>query len=600
MYRILFFVLLLKMLPLQAQRPDQHITRDTLMGWTYRNSPLKARPATATTTEGRLYSGRQIALTDTFQKWIQQSFIPRSETYWVVKSPQALREDRSGLLHTYGVDFFGAPATYHTYRKGMYTNYEGGLAMRLSANSIPGQFLEPLSTPEELVFLGPPPVYPNRDRNRSADDDLLNDTLVHPNVYRYPTWHSDRYDYTIEQTILLTRDNRSPFRPLRYAEYFERLERYLQTGKEANSAERLEALRRVRSEHPEWSGEIARVPDDVSRVYDPQSLTRIFALDQNGYCLYALPRSQVALSKKDEPLWLTFYLKWSRFDIRQQHRFQSIMEQFDFEYVRRYFFDPASVRGRGYRPLREPLRALPAKQYVGERSAAMRKAAADPSVLFSDDFSGNADGKEPVGWFATAFNTSALTDTCHVTSLPDRKAVIIRGKNLLVPFAAPPLSGNFSIRFDLECNPEYGSYPLHFYLTDNKDYSSFISENYSMPDFVKRSNGNGLWFTIEPRRANNNDLVFYFYHPGIANEYNRYSRGTGIVIDDFDPMNTRARFELAVRGDELTLKVNGREVIRERNRVLPGTTFRTLGWVISGSARPADRFYLSDVLIRKE
>jgi hypothetical protein len=72
------------------------------------------------------------------------------------------------------------------------------------------------------------------------------------------------------------------------------------------------------------------------------------------------------------------------------------------------------------------------------------------------------------------------------------------------------------------------------------------------------------------------------------------------VIDDFDPMNTRARFELAVRGDELTLKVNGREVIRERNRVLPGTTFRTLGWVISGSARPADRFYLSDVLIRKE
>ena len=77
----------------------------------------------------------------------------------------------------------------------------------------------------------------------------------------------------------------------------------------------------------------------------------------------------------------------------------AILNNVDFQDIYDYFFDPAKVKGQPYKPLQLP--SFTEAVVVGKSSEAAAKNAADPAVVFFEDFSSSAVGKKPLNWRST-------------------------------------------------------------------------------------------------------------------------------------------------------------------------------------------------------
>ena len=92
------------------------------------------------------------------------------------------------------------------------------------------------------------------------------------------------------------------------------------------------------------------------------------------------------------------------------HLHESILNNFNFDYVYNYFFNPEKVKGQTYKPLRSP--SFKEAVVVTEASETSKKITADKNVFFFEDFSTTAPGKKPIGWqtkFANSGTTAVVT-----------------------------------------------------------------------------------------------------------------------------------------------------------------------------------------------
>ena len=82
-------------------------------------------------------------------------------------------------------------------------------------------------------------------------------------------------------------------------------------------------------------------------------------------------------------------------DVSFKHMHESIINNFDFDYIYNFFFDPEKVKGIAYKPLRSP--ATEEKLVVTEKSTDAKKMEADASVFYFEDFSTTPAGQRPNG-----------------------------------------------------------------------------------------------------------------------------------------------------------------------------------------------------------
>ena len=123
----------------------------------------------------------------------------------------------------------------------------------------------------------------------------------------------------------------------------------------------------------------------------------------------------VELCKTDAPQWIVMYWTAHLNDPVSLSLHKAILNNVDFQYIYDYFFDPAKVKGQPYKPLRSP--SFTETVVAGKPSEAATKNAADPAVVFFEDFSSSPVGKKPLNWHSTLDNTGASSVVTELKGL---------------------------------------------------------------------------------------------------------------------------------------------------------------------------------------
>jgi hypothetical protein len=190
------------------------------------------------------------------------------------------------------------------------------------------------------------------------------------------------------QNVLLCKDNKSPFVKITRGEYLQALEAgisafYATEKKRIYEAEQ-SIEKRVAVAMKSLDEQIARLKTGLklnrekykNRLQETALLSAaqplITDLDNNRdvftsqyltdtekgyekYPVYKIDSAMAELCKKDKPQWIL--IAWEHDHIyrdieEQQHR--AILNNFNFEYVYNFFFDPEKVKGKPYQPLKKP------------------------------------------------------------------------------------------------------------------------------------------------------------------------------------------------------------------------------------------------------
>ena len=74
----------------------------------------------------------------------------------------------------------------------------------------------------------------------------------------------------------------------------------------------------------------------------------------NKFPVYKVDPAMAELCKKDKPQWILVSWFWNPRDPAAKYLHESIINNFNFEYVYNFFFYPEKVKGQPYKPLRSP------------------------------------------------------------------------------------------------------------------------------------------------------------------------------------------------------------------------------------------------------
>ena len=249
----------------------------------------------------------------------------------------------------------------------------------IGVNRTFGSFAIPfLNQPGENFFTMQPDGYMNTSQIPEGSKDV--DPGIHPNAYKYITWVNDW------QTVYLAPGNKLPFSVITKAELLAKAEAALAKqweneikdvaakwpGNQQAQDEALVArkknidqyranIQKLREKHHSSLNEPAIIRDMQPTMYsfilDPDP----FDIDKGGDNLkhaYPVYRIDAALSTKMQseiPQWVAiafpYHTKENGNRLNELHT--AMVENFNYDYVYNYFFDPAKVKGIAYKPANE-------------------------------------------------------------------------------------------------------------------------------------------------------------------------------------------------------------------------------------------------------
>jgi hypothetical protein len=168
------------------------------------------------------------------------------------------------------------------------------------------------------------------------------------------------------------------------------------------------------------------------------------------YPVYKIDPAMAELCKKDKPQWILVSWEYYPVDPTEKQQHEAIINNFNFEYVYNFFFDPEKVKGQPYKPLRSP--SFKETVVVSEASEASKKNATDKNVHFFEDFSTTAIGKKPIGW-----RTEYGLDGGVVEKLDGLNGnwVLITGNTMTPNQLKKPLPQNFTLTYDLVASQNF-------------------------------------------------------------------------------------------------------------------------------------------------
>jgi hypothetical protein len=298
------------------------------------------------------------------------------------------------------------------------------------------------------------------------------------------------------------------------------------------------------------------------------------------YPVYKVDPVMADLARTDQPQWILVWWEGDLLDPIEKHQIESIVNNFDFQYVYDYFFAPEKVKGRPYRPLHSP-DARPVV-VVKEASAAARASAADAKVYLFEDFSTSAVGNAPNGW--TIGRTAGTVAT--LDGLPGNW-VLMAGEAKLAPKQLKtPLPANFTLTYELVASKDFtwGAKGLTLQLANEKTQGA--AESYLTLKLRPGFDGKDGEAVIETK-----------FPPG-------YSSGTKwLVATGFSNNKPNNRITVSIRkaGETLQVFIDANKIAEYEKAVPAGLTFNALSFFVLGSpSELKDKFYLGNIRISRE
>ncbi len=580
-------------------------------------------PATAKQSGERKYSAAQIGYSQEFIKWMQQSYSPKGclgdAGYYLNYIPKfsntnsrlgnAINSHAKALPQLYGAYskmymFLKKDATGKFVPQNNFAEYWHIEANGLQYISKPVSFI---SSTEEYFFVLPD--YKSHPKGYDDEDKVASKLLGfnnHPNTRNYrhfyipPKIIGDSPHYV----VILTKDNELPFEQITIGEFFTQVEKQFPVwqGITPVPAEPLAAaqknLTRLKEKYKDRMHEIARLKLSATQIslYDFVNATEgyddffdnkdIYGNQemQASFPILKVKKSAHELCKTGGPQWLV--IRWTTGMPNQAfniHLHESILNNFNFEYAHNYFFYPEKVKGQSYKPLRSPTftEVLP----PARESETSKKANADKTTFFFEDFSTTQTGSQPRGWRAKLANggTTALVSTPGGL---DGNWVELKGHSIHSTFKNQ-LPQNFTLTYDLVAAQHFtwGAKRLTMQLSHTT--KSGNDESYLKLGLRPGFDGRDGEATLETR---------FPFPPGYSNGTKWY-KATGFSND-----KKYNRITVTIRKKEELLQVwVDKMKIAEYEKAIPlALPFNAISFDCSGNSAENDKYWISNIKITKD
>ena len=369
-----------------AQPVSRQSVEDSIIGWmkVYHFKGVKESKKF----DNKLYSAAQLSLCDSFANWMQASYLPKGGLGDVKKAVS----EKLGLYNQYTA---ARPQSYGAYSKTYFElkynsshklepQTNSNIYWGIFANQVPGDWpVRDICTSTQYYFTMPTSETEVDDENIKKELDLTQNKNIKPH---YTFWVKNMGFGGGAENVLLCKDNISPFIIITKAEYLQALEtaiplfyekeKKLIFEAEQGDKQRMtvpikqldekierfaEGLKKTREKYKDRMGENATTSKQPSMndlgngrdVFTGQYLTDPESASA-GYPVYKIDSAMTELCKKDKPQWIM--ISWAYYPVdpteKQQH--EAIINNFNFEYVYNFFFDPLKVKGEAYTPLKSP------------------------------------------------------------------------------------------------------------------------------------------------------------------------------------------------------------------------------------------------------
>lgn len=607
-------ILIASVASMNAQPIPPQSIEDSIIGWmqVYKYKGVK-EPMQV---DDKLYSAAQLSICDTLANWIQASYIPKGGLGDVKKGVS----EKLGLYNKYTA---AKPQSYGAYTK-IYNELKfnnshklelltvGHVRWSVFANEIPGDWpVKDICTPTQYYFTIPTAETEVDDENTKRLLDLTGEANIKP----YNTFWVQNMGYGRgRENVLLSKDNKSPFNAISRGEYLQAWETalpfYYEEEKRkliqaeqgdpeglARSITRLdEKMERIRSGLKD-NREKYRNRLDEQALADPQPSISTLANGQdifsNRYLtdddpatgivpVYRVDPEIAELCKQDKPQWILVSWDYYPGDPVEKHQHDAILNNFNFEYVYNFFFDPEKVKGQPYKPIRSP--SFKEAIVVNEASDASKKNNADQNIHFFEDFSTSGIGTKPLGWSARAGSDGTSSVVTTLEGLPGNWAVV-NGYTIAPGQLKKPLPKNFTLSYDLVAarNFTWGAKGLWIQLAYEK--SADNPESYIKLKLRPGYDGNDGEAEIETKfPAGYLTGSKWLPAPGFSN--NKQNNLISVTIKKTD--------------ETLRVFIDGVRIAEYEKAIPAIQLFNAVSFFTYGSTGEPDKLYISNIKITKD
>lgn len=427
----------------------------------------------------RIYSANQIGYSQKFVEWMQQSYLPKGclgdATYYQNAIPKfsgtnsrlgnAINQHGHALPHMYGA----LSKIYMFLKKDAEGKFipQNNLSddWRIEVNGLqtisnPVSFI---SSYEQYYFVIPD--YSDNAKGYNANNKAASDLggfINHKNLSAYKHFYIPHSSYV----VIMTKDKEMPFEKITIGEFFTQVEKQFPVWQniEPVSADNFVSaqknLARLKEKYKDKWNDIAELKLSKTAItlydfvnakegYDDMFDNKdIYGKEgvHTTFPILKVKKTSLALCKTDQPQWLV--IRWTMSmpnEPYNNHLHESILNNFNFDYVYHFFFEPEKVKGQSYKPLRSP--KTKEVVVINEASAASKTNTADKNIFFFEDFSTTATGKKPNGW-----QTRIANESTAVVTNPDGldgNWGELRGHYIKALLLKKPLPQNFTLSYDV-------------------------------------------------------------------------------------------------------------------------------------------------------
>ena len=584
-----------------AQEIPLRSMEDQVLGWI---RIYDYKPATApVTVDTRVYSPAQLSISRLFTSWMQASYLPKGALGDVLQV-------RNAKLSPYNQNTAAHPQAYGALAK-LYMQLKYGVNKKIEplttdslnwgieANGTYGESMDTISTPERYYFTLPT----FEQQGYGTDLDKAADVSRHPVLGQFPTRFVRDSRTGNKRVVVLTKDHQDPFIKITKGEYLQALEaavaRKYETEKQkidrdnkgnqksidyftgylnTNHEKRMAVLKsnkdkyraRLQETAEVWTTEPGVLLENYSDVFEGNGGT------PTRLPVYTIDPRVVELCKTDAPQWIV--MSWTAHlnDPISLSLHEAILNNVDFQYIYDYFFDPGKVKGQPYKPLRSP--SFTETVVAGKPSETATKNAADPAVVFFEDFSSSAVGKKPLNWRSTLDSTGASSVVTELKGLDGHWAAM-GGMQISPTVLKTPLPRDFEVSYDVVAaqNYRWGARGLTFKLSKTAGPASSLSVRVR-PGFDGRDG----------------EVVIEGQFPGAQGYLSgtKYATAPGFSNN---AANNRVTVTLKKKGDLLQVFVGQIKVAEYEKGVPADLQFDALLFDLSGP--PDDRMFISNIRI---
>ena len=589
---------------INAQITQQQSIEDSVFGW-YKVYHLKGVKESKKI-DNRVFSIAQLSICDSLLNWMQASYLPKGGIGDIKKNvfPKASEYTpyNAAWPQGYGVTAYTWNIKYNSQGKTEKIQ-ESETPWDISANAVPGWPIRDLSTATRYYFTMP--SFEGRDEEKQAQD-----LSKVENLKPYITfWVKNIEAGNGTEYVLLCKNNKSPFIKVTKGEYLQLLEAaipkayqeekkkiyeqnkdnqksidYFMGYLDEKNNKRMICLKNNKEKYKnrllETAETFAAQPDIMLENYQD-------VFEGNGsisfkYPIYTIDPAMYELCKEDKPQWILSSWYWTPNNPKQKYMHESIINNFNFDYVYNFFFAPEKAKGQLYKPMHSP--SLKEVVKVSDKSEPGKNATLDKNVHFFEDFSTTSVGKKPIGWYVKTNHNGVSSSVTTIDGTSDNWA-LIAGNTLIPNNLKKPLPQNFALSYDVIVpeNFTWGAKGLVLLLAYEK--TEGVAEAFISLKLRPGSGGADGEATLETK-----------FPSGYANGTKWY------VATGFSNNEKINRIHVSIKKSDEVLQVFiDKKMIAEYIKGIPADMkFNALSFDMSNSDGENEKYYISNIKITKD